>query len=763
MKAIASCVVACALSSALTGCWHGPDSDRRCVVVSIRPADASTEVAIRPTMRVEWSDPVDLSRARVTVRSTSGDEIPVTVSGESERVAVVTADRSLRFDTGYTIEVESSARDVVDETCETAAASFHTVVPRQVAQPMRPASLEGLVRVDHYLLGTSRAYRGLQIFDIGSDVAGTEPVLVGALATDVHPAGIVLAGDRAYLPSEHGGVLIVDVRDPAQPVVIGRAGTPGVALDVAPFTRGDTLYIAVADGVEGVRILDVTEAAVPRLVAVFDPSAARAADVKSVAIDGELMAVADGARGYVVVDLADPASPVSLGAGSTGQAAIDVEIHGGLVYVAHFPAFIDIYDPRVAGLPRVGGTRACDVCMQRYPVVMHLSGDRLHVTEAREGVRSYALDGDGGMTEIALRATPGPAFSVVETADRLYVGEEGGLVTFDRATAGAPLHVASGHGIAGSVAVRDGVAYVASASRGLQIFSVIDPEAPALVAGVATPASPVGDTSAAFVAATADTLLVGDVRGGLVTFDRSGDPTAPTTMGQVQAHDGITKLIPVRDGVVIGCQGNTGMLLADVSDPRAPVVIAEEFFRDFTPPTPDYCIDLTYDAATGLAYIAGNQGVTVIEVGAPGASDLLKLVGRFPTPARDIVLSVARRGDRLYATTQVPDLEGRNGYTSRLQVFDVSDPRAPVWQSASADLGAMGRLTLVDDLGFAAARDLGVYIFDLSSPDQPVVEYLVPTSGDAVSVTATADTLYLAQSAGGLSVIHTGPLPVGGD
>ena len=36
---------------------------------------------------------------------------------------------------------------------------------------------------------------------------------------------------------------------------------------------------------------------------------------------------------------------------------------------------------------------------------------------------------------------------------------------------------------------------------------------------------------------------------------------------------------------------------------------------------------------------------------------------------------------------------------------------------------------------------------------------LVPTTGDAVGLAAGRDALYVAQGAGGVGVIHTGPLP----
>jgi hypothetical protein len=751
------------LSCALAGCWHGhrDDSDA-CAVVLVRPGNVNEEVAIRPTLRLEWNTSVDVADARVTLRSIDGQDVPVTLLRESDRVASVTTDHSLRFDTVYTVEVSPvSARDLDEGTCVGATTAFHTLLPKEVEQPLRMASLEALVQVDHYLVGSSRAYRGLQVFDIEQPDA---PALVATLPTDVHAAGISVLGTRAYIPAELDGVLIADLSEPTAPALLGRIGTPGMVRAVAPFDRNGTSYVAIADGVEGVRIVDVSDPVAPRSVAVFDPSGARAADVRALDIEGNRLAVADGEHGYFVLDLTSPSNPMRIASGYADRAAIDVAIDRDLLYVSHFPAFIDVFDLRLAGAPRVGGVRPCDVCMQRYPVYLHEANGQLHVSAAREGVRTYALDGAGGMTLTGLRQTPGPAFAVVETAARVYVGEEGGLVGFDRSIFRAPRYIEpTGHGSAGAVASIDGLAYVAASSRGLQVFDLENPEHPKLVAAIPTPASPSGDISAAFVTATSDLLLVGDVRGGLVTFDRASAPTAPTTMGQVQATDGVTKMISVSLGVVLACQGNTGLFLADVSNPAAPRVLVEAFFRDISPPQGDYCNDVDFDESTRIAYVAGNAGITVVEVGELDAIAPLRIVGRFAVPSGDAVASVARRGRTLYATTRLVDFEGRHGVTTRLQVFDLADPRVPTWRSTSNDLGEIGGLTLVDDKAFVAARDLGVYVFDLSTPEEPSLELLIPTRGDAVSFDATAETLYVAESTGGLGVIHTGPLPVDRD
>lgn len=755
-------VVCCVVSCTIAGCWHSdPDDSGVCAVVLVRPGNVDAEVAIRPTLRLEWSTAVELSDARVHLRDLDGHEVPVTIVPEGDRIASVTTAYSLRFDTVYKLEVSPVAAHATSDVCVGSTTAFKTVTPYEVEQPPRMASLQALARIDRFVIGSSHSYRGLQIFDIGQPDA---PLLAATLPTDEQPHGVVISGTRAYVPTGDDGVIVLDVSDPATPIRLGVVGSPGSALGVSAFDRGSAHYIAIADGTEGVRIVDVTDPVAPRTVSVVDPSGARAADVRAVDVDGTLLAIADGTRGFSVFDVTDPANPARVGSGTAGRAAVDVAIHGGLVYVAHFPAFVDVYDPGTVDLARVGGVMACNVCMQRYPVQLHEAGDQLHVTAAREGVRTYALDGSGGMRLLGTRQTPGPAFAVIDANDRVYVGEEGGLVAFDRATfTPARFMDSTATGNVSSVIVVDGLAYAAAASRGLHVFDLGDPELPRWLGATPTPASPSGDISAAFVTAIPEGLLVGDVRGGLVSFDRTSGPMMPALTGQLQVSDGVTKMVALSDGVVLGCQGNTGVFLADVSDPGEPKLIAERFFRDVSPSVPDYCIDLLVDDTTMTAYVAGAAGITVLDLGDPEAEEPLRVVERVALPSRDIVLSLARRERVLYATTQVEDFEGRRGVSSRLQVFDLSDPRRPAFRWATPDLGAIGSLALAEDVAFAAARDLGIYVFDLSVPREPVVQYLIPTRGDAVAIAVTPHALYVAESAGGLGVVHTGPLPVVSD
>lgn len=92
-------------------------------------------------------------------------------------------------------------------------------------------------------------HRGdLEVVDAGNP---TQPRKIGALAVDVADAYVV--GSMVYIVSGSGGLPIVDVSDPCNPVRVGGCDTSGRAYGV--FVAGSLAY--VADSEAGLQIVDV--------------------------------------------------------------------------------------------------------------------------------------------------------------------------------------------------------------------------------------------------------------------------------------------------------------------------------------------------------------------------------------------------------------------------------------------------------------------------------------------------------------------------
>ena len=123
------------------------------------------------------------------------------------------------------------------------------------------------------------------------------------------------------------------------------------------------------------------------------------------------------------------------------------------------------------------------VCVDHF-TALALEGDEILAVVGRSGIARIAREANGEMTYLDAASTAGRAFAVVATGDSIFAGEEGGLVVFPRAAArdSEPLWFdPDGHGMARSVVVRGSTAWVAASMRGLQTFSLADPNAPVLL------------------------------------------------------------------------------------------------------------------------------------------------------------------------------------------------------------------------------------------------------------------------------------------
>lgn len=187
-------------------------------------------------------------------------------------------------------------------------------------------------------------------------------------------SGEMAAGHYVYVACGEAGVQVVDISDPAAPVLVGTADTPGAASDVA--VNGDTLSTADARG--GLQVIDATSPAGPTVVG---GSAAATGSVGAFA-KGDLTFLAEGADGLRIVSLADPAAPVTVGSCDTPGDARDVVVIGTLAYVADGAGGVQIVDVADPALPAIAGA-----------VPVSGEADALAVF----GGRAYVATGGGGL------------------------------------------------------------------------------------------------------------------------------------------------------------------------------------------------------------------------------------------------------------------------------------------------------------------------------------------------------------------------------
>ena len=289
----------------------------------------------------------------------------------------------------------------------------------------------------------------------------------------------------------------------------------------------------------------------------------------------------------------------------------------------------------------------------------------------------------------------------------------------------------------------------AAGTRGLQTYSLAEPENPTQLDRDDTPGSIAADIAAFSVIVTDSKVVLGDGRAGISLFDASV-PENPALAGSIDALDRIAGM-DVSGTTVYACDDNNGVLIADVSSSE-PREIGRVRFADIG--GSDQCYDVLVRDST--LYVASAMRLTVMDISTPSSPTVL---GLFELRAEDRVLALGLSGNYLLMTTSDADFEGRRGTISRLQVFDVSDASAPTRVWTSEDLGAGNDIAIAGDIAFIAGSDLGVYVFDVYDPSSPFLEGVIKVPGNAAGVAASSGALYVAQRFGGLSAVHTGPLP----
>ena len=129
------------------------------------------------------------------------------------------------------------------------------------------------------------------------------------------PLDIAVQGPYAYVGwgdsstfQFHGGLLVVDLQDVANPRIVGRYTGPGLFADVA--SSGKYVYVVVKRYVQqawhDLLVLDVSDPSAPQAVTTYSRIARRGA---SLAVEGDYLFLAAGVNGLRVFDISEPAQP----------------------------------------------------------------------------------------------------------------------------------------------------------------------------------------------------------------------------------------------------------------------------------------------------------------------------------------------------------------------------------------------------------------------------------------------------------------------
>jgi hypothetical protein len=272
--------------------------------------------------------------------------------------------------------------------------------------------------------------------------------LVATLAIEGYAQDIEVAGELALIAAGQGGLVIVDVSDPANPQYLGM-GPTGYSATGCAYAPLDSLGY-----------------------------------------------VTSGSLGAFVYDLTDPTGPteVTLCQGSNTREIVVVEaVPGELHYIFGADGVSDlrvwtltyspVYETWFANMIKQKSTpgSASDIWFQDELVFLAME---------EVGLTIFDVSTPGDPVEIGHVDTPGEARAVAVEGGYAYVADwRKGLQVIDVGSPGTPQIVATAEteGNADGVYCRNGKAYVADHVGGLRVFDVSDPTSPIAAGYFETP------------------------------------------------------------------------------------------------------------------------------------------------------------------------------------------------------------------------------------------------------------------------------------
>ncbi len=426
----------------------------------------------------------------------------------------------------------------------------------------------------------------------------------GYAAAGEQSYGLWATNDYLYVAQGERGLVIVDVRYRRRPLAFEPYDTPGQARDVVVIGRRPLGL--VADGVGGLRVIDLASLAKPSELYAYDESPGAIRDVA--AGDGFLCLVSQvggvwaGSKTTLdVVDLAQPGRPtlrssLDLPGATRSVAAGPSARSASTCAVAQSPSIS--YERDRSGRVQVtyqGGLQLVDVATLAAPrVAAAWHGAYLMNVAFGESVLYGAWLAGYFPQDTAPLQQPANGLVVVDDR-RLHALAEIGRLTVP----GQPRWVAA-----------DGeTVYLAAYEAGLHIISATEPKRPRLLGSLALADRARG------VAVLAGVALVTTESQGLVAIDVS-DPAQPKEVGRIALVGGGRK-VEIEGPYAIVTDGELGVNLIDVSDPQRPQ------WRDrYVPPV-----------ATVNNIAASLHGEYVYVGVDPGALLVLGIVDKpYPTP-----------------------------------------------------------------------------------------------------------------------------------
>jgi hypothetical protein len=526
---------------------------------------------------------------------------------------------------------------------------------------------------------------GLQVVDLANPAV---PVLRSSLALPGLPNHVLIVGSLAYVASAglEGGLLVLDLADPARPTLRSRTPVYGSATGVT--VANGRAYVAAGYG-GGLQIFDLPVDGPPlargRLIT---PGPALA-----VAASSTHAYLAAGFCGIQTIDITNPDQPTLLHEAASGNATkLALAAGDTVLYVAAgddgLRAFGVVSDGRPLGIER--GDR---IAATGFTSDFSFSfGDLIHLATGSGGLQIYNVEYD-------------------------FFGFPRGYQLVNTLPALLPETIASSN---------FGTSYLLATANQLARMAASDPVAPTIIAS-STITATIRDL------ARNDTLLVAAAASnGLLILQETSANAGPALQATLPIT-GSASAVALAGSTAYAALGSGGLASINVSNPQQPRV---QHYVD----TPGQALGLVISGT--LALVADGGSLRAYD------ATTLRLTGVLTASGGTSYRTVALRGTLAYAA-------GAGG----LSVIDVANPERPVLLGTYTTLAGLSLAFGPDERLVMACGIGGVALFDLHNPQQPNLVARRNTPGNALDLALNNEFIYVADASGGVQVLRIVELP----
>jgi hypothetical protein len=500
---------------------------------------------------------------------------------------------------------------------------------------------------------------------------------------------------------------------------------------------------------------------------------------------GDTLFVGEGGM-MNVLDVTDPYNPVQI-AEIRARAIIDDSYYDpatARLYLAAYFSGIEVWELGDFTAPQ----RICRIPTNSYPRGgVYAVGNLVYVTTVADGFYVFDITNPGNPVQVGHRTIGGNPLiwdSDCE-GDFAYLAASGsGLRVIDFSNPADPIIAGTFGGMTTGLCVRDTLVYVASSSLGFRILNVKNPASITLAGSCTLAGYPARVTVAGNYAYVANATTAAGGGINVIDIENPASPSLVTTYPSPQSY------IAGGMEVIAATGGTEGVLILDVTNPEQPAEAS-------TRPLAGFLYELTVNGNLGYT---GTNGFRVFDL-----SDLTNPVqiGFDPTPGSLAAISdtlaiyipksmtannpvnIMNISDpaqpfkisQYMAPVMTWDLALKGHYAfvacwwDGFRVVDFSDPASPTlkahefgWHNGAIPgvdycyvqaLDIFGDyLYLVDYLPFPDEDTKGLYIFDITDPENPEFVSRYPSlTSTAQDIRAWENYVYVADGSGGMEVI----------